>query len=45
MRTEHYLFYVLRITSESKVKFVDGKGIPLSPPVAFYCPFRCTEFD
>ena len=31
MRTEHYLFHVLRITSESMVKFVDLKRISLSP--------------
>ena len=31
MRTEHYLFHVLEVTSESRVKFVDSKGISLSP--------------
>ena len=37
MRTEHYLFYVLGFTSESKVKCVDSKGISLSLlPVACY---------
>ena len=31
MRTEHYLFHVLEVTSESRVKFVDSKEISLSP--------------
>ena len=40
MRTEHYLFHVLAVTPESRVKFVDSKGMSLSPPqVACYWPF------
>ena len=31
MRTEHYLFHVLAITPESRVKFVHSKGISFSP--------------
>ena len=27
MRTEHYLLHVLGVTSETKVKFVDSKGL------------------
>ena len=30
MRTEHYLFNVLEVTSESRVKFVDSKEISLN---------------
>ena len=31
MRTEHYLLHILGVSSQSRVKFVDSKGIPLSP--------------
>ena len=31
MQTENYLFLVIGGTSESRVKFVDSKGISLSP--------------
>ena len=31
MRTEHFLFHVIGITSKSRVKFVQGKGISLYP--------------
>ena len=31
MRTEHYLFRVLGVTSEIRVKLVDSKVISLSP--------------
>ena len=36
MRTEHSLFRVPGVTSETKVKFVDSKDIALSTPVACY---------
>ena len=36
MRTEHNLVHELGITSESRVKFVHGKGIFLRHPVACY---------
>ena len=29
MRTEHYLFHVLGVTSKSRMKFVDSKEISL----------------
>ena len=32
MLTEHYLFCALGVTSISRVKFVDSKGISSSPP-------------
>ena len=32
MRTEHYLFHVLGITSASLVKIVDSKEITFRPP-------------
>ena len=30
MRTEHYLFHLLGVITESWVKFVDSKGISVS---------------
>ena len=34
MRAEHYLCHALGVISESRVKFVDSKGIFFSSPVA-----------
>ena len=44
MRTEHYLFHVPGVTSESRMKIVDSKGIALSPSVACHWPFYGDDF-
>ena len=31
MRTDHYLLHILGVTAESREKFVDSKGLFLSP--------------
>ena len=36
MQIERYLFHVLRVTFDSRVKFVDSKDITLCPPIACY---------
>ena len=35
MRTEHYLFHVLGVTSKSRVKFVDSKRISADQRLCF----------
>ena len=46
MRTEHFLFHVIEITSKSRVMFMHSKGISLSPaPVACYWPISGCDLD
>ena len=37
MQTEYYLLHILGVTSESRVKFVESKGISLSPRYLATC--------